>query len=60
MDTNRLKQLGGIVLTEAKKKASGSTCPFCGQKIEHGKLVEHIKSHHGDIIKYYNEQEKKK
>lgn len=61
----RLQHLAGIPLTEAedekkeeKKECSGSKCPFCGTMIEHGKLVEHIKSHHADLIKYYKEMEK--
>ena len=58
--TNRLQHLAGIPLTEAekKKKSTGSVCPFCGTKVEHGKLVEHIKSHHADLIEYYNKKEK--
>ena len=62
MDTNtRLRQLAGLPLMEAKeekKECSGSKCPFCGTMVVHGKLVEHIKSHHADLIKYYNEMEK--
>jgi len=61
MDKAELQKLAGIV-TEAKeeKKAKGSTCPFCGTHVEHGKLVEHIKSHHGDLIEYYNEHKEDK
>ena len=63
MDTNaRLRQLAGLPLMEAeekKKKASDAICPFCGTVVPHGKLIAHIKSHHADLIEYYNKMEKK-
>ena len=61
MDKAELQKLAGIV-TEAKeeKKLKNTKCPFCGTMVEHGTLVAHIKDHHADLIKYYNEHKEDK
>ena len=60
MDKAELQKLAGIITEEKeeKPKAKNTKCPFCGVMVEHGTLVAHIKSHHADLIKYYNDHHK--
>lgn len=33
------------------------TCPFCGEEVECGKLEEHIREHHADIVKMHGHKD---
>jgi len=42
-------------MSDESSESSGTVCPFCGTKVPHGTLVEHIETEHADVIAYYKE-----